>query len=489
MRIAHVTPEIAPLAKAGGLGDVAAALPVAQARAGHDVTVVVPGHPAVVAAVEPADARLPVACRLGGETLWGEARIGRHRGVRLVALVHDRFFARPGIYGENHVSYPDNGERFGWFCGAARDALRRLPGGPPDAVVCHDWPAALLPLLIRVHGDPLDPLADAGTLQVIHNLAHQGVFPLELAHRLEIPALWLDEQGAEALGRLNMLKAGIRFASYVVTVSPTYAREIVWPYRGEGLHRELHARGDDLVGILNGLDTETWDPARDPHLAARYDAGDLRGKHECKRALQRELGLGEDPRAPLFGMVSRIDRQKGIPLVAAVAPWLADEGAQFALLGSGDRDLLAPLEALARDRPRSVAVVSAFDEGLAHRIYAGADFFVMPSLFEPCGLGQMVAMRYGTPPVVRRTGGLADTVVDVDESPEHGTGFVFDHPDPGGLRWACGRALAVYRRDVAALDALRRRGMQCDFSWTVPAARYEALLARARRRESARVLR
>ncbi len=286
-----------------------------------------------------------------------------------------------------------------------------------------------------------------------------------------------------------MLKAGIVFSSFVVTVSPTYAREIVWPHRGEGLHRELHARGGDLVGILNGLDTETWDPASDPLLPARYDAGDLTGKGVCKRELQRSLGLSVDAARPVLAMVSRIDRQKGIPLVADVAPWLVEQGAQFVLLGSGDPELLAPLEKIARTWRQSVAVIPAFDEALAHRIYAGADFFVMPSLFEPCGLGQMVAMRYGTPPIVRRTGGLADTVTDLETGDGSGTGFVFDHPDSAALRWACGRALAVFRGPAGAIEDLRRRGMAQDFSWTGPAARYGRLVERASRRERHRVLR
>jgi starch synthase len=326
------------------------------------------------------------------------------------------------------------------------------------------------------------------SVMVVHNLAHQGIFPLELARKLEISDLFLDVDGVEALGAMNFLKGGILSASMVITVSPTYAREIVWPDYGEGLEQALLARGDDLVGILNGLDVADWDPARDPRLAAPFDAGDLAGKASCKAALQRELGLREGPEFPLFGVVSRLDPQKGIDLVEMVAPRLVEQHAQLVVLGVGQHRLIEPLIGLAGLWRQSVAVVERFDEALAHRIYAAADFFLMPSRFEPCGLGQMVALRYGAAPVVRRTGGLADTVRDLDAHPHTGNGFVFEHADAGGLHWACERALRLFREDPDRLDALRRAGMAEDFSWDRSARTYDKVLERAVLRERRRVM-
>ncbi len=490
MLIVHAAPEMAPFVKVGGLGDVVGSLPAAQAAAGHDVIVLLPGYrPALRAAAAVAGPLAGPSSRvevpwLGG-SLSGHALEIVDRGVRVVFLHHPELHDRDGVYGPPAGgSYGDNGLRFGWFAAAVIRWLRD-GGVRPDALLLHDWPAAPIATLLR--GDPRhgDPLAGTATALVIHNLAHQGIFPLDLLRELGAPDLFLDADGAEALGNANFLKGGIRHATVVVTVSPTYAREIVWPEFGEGLEGDLLARGDDLVGILNGLDVRTWDPSRDPWLPVPYDAGRLAGKAAAKEALQHALGFRVDPSLPLFGVVSRLAHQKGIDLVAAVAPWLVRESAQLVILGSGEAALVEPLRSLASTWRQSVAVVERFDEGLAHRIYGGADFFLMPSRFEPCGLGQMIALRYGTLPVVRRTGGLADTVVDVLDHPETGNGLLFEHADPGGLRWACERALELFRARPDLLTAARRRGMRADFSWARSAARYEEVLRRAAARERA----
>jgi starch synthase len=486
MRIAHISPEAAPFVKVGGLGDVASALPRAQAQDGHDVTLVLPGYSRVWSRLETTGTRFPVSYRLDGREIVGAAVEGRYEGVRVLAIDHQGFFGRDGVYGDVSGSYGDNGERYAWFSGAALSALRAL-SPPPEVIQLHDWPSALAASMLRAHSGAQDPLGRAASVLVIHNLAHQGVFPLELGRRLALPDVFLDQNGLEALGNLNMLKGGIYHSTAVATVSPTYAREIVWPAFGEGLERALQARGDDLVGILNGLDVNAWDPMSDDALAAPYGPNALSGKTVCKSALQKELGLRVDPAIPVFGMVSRIDRQKGVQLVEHVAPWLVEQGAQVVVLGSGTRSLIDPLHGLASMWRESVAVIEAFDEGLARRIYAGSDFFLMPSLFEPCGLGQMVALRYGTPPIARRTGGLADTVRDELES-ETANGFLFNHPDPFGLGWACGRALDLFRQNPARVETLRARGMSEDLSWSRSAKEYERLLDRAREKESRRVL-
>ncbi len=488
MHIVHVAPEMTPYAKVGGLGEVLGSLPVAQRRAGHRVTVILPGYH-----------RVMDSASLWGET-WGETRYlagGQdlsgslhrfdHEGVDVFAVWQPHFFDRKGIYGEAHGSFEDNADRFGWFSGAALNAARQLQPAP-DVIVSHDWPSALVPVYLRAHPQPDDPLAHAASIFVIHNLAHQGVFPRGSAARLNLPELWLDQDGLGSGAQLNFVKGAIRAATLLVTVSPTYARQILTPAHGRGLDADLRARSNDLFGILNGLDTDTWNPETDPHLPARYDRDDLSGKLECKLALQRDLGLRVDVDLPLFGMVSRIDAQKGIDLVGGAAPDLVARSAQIVILGTGQPSLLDGLRGLASHWQQSVSVIETFDEIVAHRIYAASDFFMMPSRFEPCGLGQLVALRYGTPPIAHRTGGLADTVFDADASPGRGNGFVFEVPDAEGLRWAGERALAMFGEDAARLSRLRRRGMEQDLSWDRSSEEHERVLELAVTRERGRIM-
>ena len=488
MHIVHVSPEMAPFAKVGGLGDVVGSLPPAQARDGHQVTVVLPAYQRILAqlGLDPRAGR-PVGYRFDGREVMGTAQETWHQGVRLLLVGRPEYFDRPGIYGDAGGSYWDNGERFGWFCGATLSALRDIPPAA-DVILAHDWPAALIPVFLRAHGYPDDPLEQTASAMMLHNVAHQGIFPGDLAARFAIPPLYTGEDLLESAGAMSFLKAGVAMATVVITVSPTYAKEILWPGYGEGLENLLLSRGDDLLGILNGLDVEAWNPANDTALPRPFSAADPSGKAEVKRALQHELGFRADPALPVFGMVSRIDPQKGVDLVEQVAPFLVERQAQVVVLGTGQRRLIEPLLGLASLWRQSVAVVERFDEALAHRIYGGSDFFLMPSRFEPCGLGQMAALRYGTLPIVRRTGGLADTVTDLDEHPETGTGFVFEHADASGLSWACERALRLFAEGPRALDPVRRRGMEQDFSWDHSARLYDHVLERAALREKRRVL-
>ncbi|MBP7148182.1 MAG: glycogen synthase [Acidobacteria bacterium] len=486
MHIVHIAPEMAPFVKIGGLGDVVGALPPAQARDGHQVTVVLPGYARVLGALGLAGQMgQPVSYRVDGYEVGGTVHTIEHHGVTVLLVAQADFFGRPEVYGGPEGGYLDNGLRFGWFSGAALSALRgREPA--PDAVVAHDWPAALSPVFQRAHRMPNDPLERTASAVVIHNLAHQGVFPFELARRFSLPHETLHPGALESLGWLNYLKGAIAYATTVITVSPNYAQEILWGGYSEGLEQTLRARAEDLVGILNGVDTEAWDPAHDVHLARRYDAGDLAGKLENKLALQRELGLREDPRLPLFSMIGRLDHQKGVDLLEAAAPGLVDREAQVVLLGAGPQRLVDPLIGLSRIWRQSVAIVRRFDDPLAHRIYAGSDFFLMPSRFEPCGLGQMIALRYGTIPIVRRTGGLVDTVRDIDEHPATGNGFVFNHADANGLAWACGRALRALRDRPELLAGMQRRAMEEDHSWDRSARTYDEVLEQAVQKERQR---
>lgn len=487
MHIAHIAPEMVPFAKVGGLGDVIGALPRAQVGRGHRVSVVIPGYRWLLDDPQRRGAAAPkVAFHYAGRDIVGVVRSWEHEGVRVIALEQPELFDRAAVYGEGGQSYPDNGLRFGWFAGAALAALA-AEDPVPDVVFAHDWPTALAPVFLRTHASVREPLGGAATVQAIHNLAHQGVYPLELARGFSIPEPYLGDAGVGSIGGLmNMLKGGILAATRVLTVSPTYAREILGPAYGEGLESVLAVREPELAGILNGIDVDAWNPATDPHLPRRYSLGDPSGKAECKAALQHELGLRERADLPLFGIVSRIDRQKGIDLIAEAAPRLVELEAQLVVLGTGVPGMLHSLHGLADIWKQSVAVVERFDEPLAHRIYAGSDFFLMPSRFEPCGLGQLVAMRYGTLPVVRRTGGLADTVTDLDTDPDRGTGFSFEDPIGLALQETCERAVHAFLHDGETLGSARRRAMAEDPSWDHSAAVYDRLIEEAVTAESQR---
>jgi len=477
-KVLFVTPELAPWAKAGGLGEVSRDLPRALAAAGADVRVLVPGYPALRAAF-PAAREIARLDSPGG-VLPPARLLDAAAEPRLCLLDCEPYYARGGgPYGDaDGADWPDNRLRFGLLSRAA--ALLGGAASPlswrPDIVHCNDWPAGLAPAwLAHARG------AGAATVMTVHNLAYQGNFPRHTMEELGLPPETFAPEGLEYHGQVSFLKAGLHYATKLSTVSPGYALEIQRPALGFGLEGLLARRAGDLSGILNGIDTDTWDPARDPHLASRYDATRLEAKRPNKLALQRELGLAEDGEAPLLGMVSRLVEQKGADLVAAIAPDLVRAGAQLAVLGSGARDIERLLLDAARGNPRSIAVRIEFSEPLAHRIEAGADIFLMPSRFEPCGLNQLYSMRYGTPPLVRRTGGLADSVIDAGERSSRrrgATGFLFEDPTPRALHAAIERALAAYR-DAPSWRALQRAGMARDASWARAAQDYLRLYQRA----------
>jgi starch synthase len=469
MEILFVASEVAPWSKTGGLGDVAAALPRALAARGHAVTVVSPRY----GGIDPlADGftRKEGLLRSRGEPTAAWVR----RGKPTFWLVeHERLFgARRGIYGEDGRDFPDNAERFTFLSRAAL-ALPGATGGRPRIVHANDWQTGLVPFLLRREHAEDPHLARARTVFTIHNLAYQGVFPKDVVPHLGLPwdAFHLD--GLEFYDQLSFLKAGLVFADALTTVSPTYAREIRTPEGGNGLDVLLRARAGDLHGILNGIDVAEWNPAADRHLPAHYSARALGGKARCKAALQRELGLPVRPDTPLAAVVSRLAEQKGMALLAAAVPELLARDVQLAVLGSGDARWEHALGRAAAERPDRMAVRLGFDEALAHRIEAGADVFLMPSRFEPCGLNQMYSLRYGTVPVVRAVGGLDDTVEDYDGW-NAGTGFKFRDYTPAALSLAVRRALDVHR-DRRAWRGLIARGMAQDFSWERSAASYEAL--------------
>jgi starch synthase len=472
MELLFVASEVAPWSKTGGLGDVAGALPRALAARGHRVAVVAPRYGSIDARAA-GFSRKDAALRVRGEAtaVWV-----KRAGPTFHLVENERLFgSRRGLYAEDGRDYGDNAERFTFL---SRAALA-LPGAMrlrPRIVHANDWQTGLVPYLLR-HEHADDPaLAGARTVFTIHNLAYQGTFPSAVIPHLGLPWDVFRPDAMEFYDRLSFMKAALVFADALTTVSPTYAREILTPEGGVALDPVLRHRRADLHGILNGIDVEEWNPATDPHLPAHYSAKALAGKGRCKAALQRELGLPSNPGVPLVGMVSRLAHQKGVDLVAAALGDLLSRDVQLAVLGSGERDLEVALARAARERPERMAARIGFDEGLAHRIEAGADVFLMPSRFEPCGLNQMYSLRYGTVPVVRAVGGLEDTVEDYDGW-NRGTGFKFREYTPAALLLAVRRALDAWR-DRRAWRGIVARGMAQDFSWDRSARSYEELYAK-----------
>ena len=472
MRIAMVASECEPYAKTGGLADVVDALSRALGELGHEVDVYLPMYRGiqVPAPAETLSLEVPMGTGLVPVTL----RSGRGHGYRLRLVDHAASFDRPDYYlVEPGVGpdYPDNSWRFTLLGRAALEAMR-VENRVADVLHGHDWEAApaILGLVHRYGADPL--FSRVATVLTCHNLAYHGWVPRDqVAPQLDLP------DGVGNADGVDLLREGLIAADLATTVSPTFARESLEGELGAGLDDVLRhgAATGRYMGIINGLDNELWNPATDADLPARYSASDMVGKQVCKVALAAELGL--DPDGPILAMVSRLDPQKGFDLLAAAAPGILDLGARICVLGTGDKRLVGELQLLARANPGRLAVVDRFDRTLARRMYAGADSFLMPSRFEPCGQSQMIAMRYGTPPIVRFTGGLVDTVIDADQDPINGTGFGFGPADPRALEATVGRALAAFA-EADRWARVVRNAMATDFSWRRPALDYVAAYRR-----------
>jgi starch synthase len=471
-----VASEVAPFAKTGGLADVASALPQALAARGHEVRVVMPNYDVVAAnGFHPMEAEPGI---LGFDL--GPRKVAA--GVRELPLgnVTVTLIDVPSIYrvGSIYTEGPEEAFRFAVLSRAALELCRRWQWSP-DVVHCNDWETALVPLYIRAmfENDPI--LGASSTVLTIHNLAYQGVYRADVIPSLGIGGFrdMLDQESLRA-GRIGILALGLMYADALTTVSPTYAREILTPELGFGLEGVLGSRADDLVGILNGIDTEVWNPARDRLIPHLYSAKSLWRKEWNKKALLERVGLVYEEGVPVFGIVSRLVEQKGIGLLPGpIAGLLERADARFVALGSGERRFEEALESLAQRFPGRAAFVSGYDEPLAHLIEAGSDVFLMPSQFEPCGLNQMYSLAYGTPPLVRKTGGLADTVQHWDPTNRTGTGFVFEHFDEGGVWWALNEAMNAYA-DRKGWKQLQTNGMAVDNSWDKAASEYEALYQR-----------
>ena len=477
LRVLFATPECAPWAKTGGLGDVSAALPAALEASGLDVRVLLPAYRPVLAATAGQSRALA--------TFAASARFPAARLLEapLPTGVPGWLLDCPALYDRDGGPYQDPATGLDWADNAVRFALlarvaAMLAGESsplewrPQVLHCNDWQTALAPVYAHFSGG-----AKAATVVCIHNLAFQGLFPPATAAEVALPPAVYSIDGAEFFGRLSFLKAGLAYADAITTVSPTYAQEIQREPLGFGLQGLLAARAGQLHGILNGIDEDVWDPATDALIARRYDAARLAAKRDNKRALQQRMGLPADADVPLFGFVGRLTAQKGVDLIAEAAGEILATPAQLAVLGAGERKLEDALRTLARARPREVAIGTGFDEPLAHLIEAGADAFLMPSRFEPCGLNQMYSQRYGTPPIAHATGGLCDSIVDCTPAAlasGTATGFLFHDPSADALVATIKRAIAAYR-DPATWQALQRNGMARDFGWGAGARRYAEL--------------
>jgi starch synthase len=464
MRVAFIAAECEPWAKAGGLADVVDALARALGQVGAPdvdglVDVFIPNYRGVPVPPNsrPHELSIPDPRARAGSIQLRTLEAETH-GYRLHLVDHPPAFDREGLYGTPSGDHPDNAWRFGVLCRAALERLR-LEDRPPDVIHIHDWHA--VPALLQAAVIP--ELAPTPFVLTIHNLAYHGWTPAAQVPDLGVPTNVLAK-GADGI---DLLRLGIERAELVNTVSPGFAAEALTPEFGMGLDGTLKARGDRFFGILNGLDTDLWNPATDAALAAGYARENRSGKARCRAALLAELGLETENDEPLLAMIGRLDRLKGFDLLAAAAPALLGRGIKLAVLGSGNPEIVAPMRDLAATAVgrKGIALAERFDRDLARRMYAGADGFLMPSRFEPCGTGQMVALRYGTPPIVHATGGLKDTVIDVAGDPARGTGFAFQDDSPDDLVDACDRFLTMFRAGGPAWERLLDRGMAVDFDW------------------------
>lgn len=472
--VAIISPEVAPFAKTGGLADMTSGLSLALESMGSKVSLIMPAYRQVLGGGFPEEDAggmgFPVAVSNRTEIATVlKSRLGQNINVYLIRC--DRYFDREHFYGTPEGDYPDNAERFAFFSRAALEVSRLIQ---PDVIHCHDWQSGLVPVFLRAQPEAYPEIASARTVFTVHNLGYQGLFWEPDWHLLNLDRKLFNPGCLEFYGKINFLKGGVVFADKITTVSPSYAEEIQTPEQGFGLDGVFRDRARDLTGILNGADYGAWNPESDPLITENYGARRTSGKKKCKAELQKKLGLAEEPGIPLVGIVSRLVSQKGLDLIEATLDDLLGRGIQLALLGSGEKKYEELLTRAAEQYGGKAAIRLGFDENLAHRIEAGADLFLMPSLYEPCGLNQIYSLKYGTIPIVRATGGLKDTVEDYDEDGNTGTGFVFGPNEPGALLDAVDRALRVFPQK-RKWNALMKRAMAADFSWDRSAREYDRL--------------
>ncbi len=475
LNVMFASSEMTPFAKTGGLADVVSSLPKALSNLGNvDARMVIPKYGFIYdSAYDLKELPDTLKFSIGGFPYEVRVKYLDIDGCIAYFLEHVGILTRNDIYG-----YDDDGYRFGFFARAVIE-LTKFLDFKPDIFHCHDWHAGMIPVYIKTiyQDDPF--FDDTATIFTIHNLAYQGRFSKELLPYLDISWEEFKLEKMEFWDGLNFIKAGIMYSDVVNTVSRQYSHEIQTPEFGEALDLPLRSRSNDLYGIVNGIDYDIWNPTTDDKIPAKYDLSSMDGKVKDKIALQKELGLPQNAQIPLIGFVSRLTYQKAPDLIADAAHEIISMGAQFALLGTGEKHYGTLLKKIAKDFPKNISANIMYDDSLARRIYAGSDMFMMPSRFEPCGLSQLISMRYGTIPVARRTGGLVDTVHEYDPTTGKGTGFLFDDISSDALIWATGRAIDVYRNDKNVWNKMVFNAMESDFSWGNSAREYIDLYRKA----------
>lgn len=450
MKVVFCASEVVPFAKTGGLADVCGSLPPALEDLGCEIVIITPRYGS--------SRNIPAPV----------VRIGHN--VRVYFIEDRHFFGREGLYGDLQGDYQDNLERFSYFCHQSLKLLKDIHFRP-DIIHCHDWHTALIPMLLKTKYQKDPFYRNIRSVLTIHNLAYQGVFPREKYNLIGVDGNLFHTQGLEFYNQINILKGGIIFSDVITTVSPRYAKEIQTPEFGCGLEGILRNRGGDIYGILNGLDYDAWNPQDDPFLAMPFSFQDAQGKARNRVALQNFLGMAVNPRRPLFGFVARLCYQKGIDLLVEAMDDIIQLGGQVVLTGIGERKYHRMLEECAKNYPRHVRIYLKFEEYLAHQVYGASDFFLMPSVYEPCGLGQMIALRYGSIPIVYKTGGLADTISLYDPIHYTGNGFLFTQYTKHDFVRAVGEALKVYK-DPKQMQFLVPHAMRYSFSWDKSAKVY-----------------
>ncbi len=481
LKILMISSECVPYAKTGGLADVVGALPQALTALGHEVIVVIPRYRSIDASRHGLSRFWDsLGVWMGNELEWCGVDTADNRGVTTYFIESDKYFGRAGLYHDaEYNDFLDNPRRFGFLTRAGLQLCIDM-GFAPDIVHVHDWQSALAPAYLKLWhwNDPV--LGGAASVLTIHNIAYQGKYPASVYDYLGLQLANFTPDKFEDYGAVNFLKGGIAYADALNTVSPTYADETRTPILGYGLAPYLNNRGTDYWGILNGVDYDEWNPATDRFIPIRYTLDKLRGKAVCKQELQRRLGLADEPKTPIVGVVSRLATQKGLDLLAdAIEEILDAMHVQFVLLGSGDKVLESFYGALPARYPGRVGVTIGYDNALAHWIEAGSDFFIMPSIYEPCGLNQLYSLKYGTLPIVRATGGLNDTVQQYDEATGAGTGFKFWEASTAAIFYTVGWAVSTYYDRPQHMQRMIQTAMLQDYSWTKSAGEYLELYERA----------
>ena len=470
MRIGFVVSEVEDLVKTGGLADVGKALPLALAELGHDVRIVMPLYQAIANQQNLSDACVPLSFTINGQQYSFAVKQLELHGVTVYLIDHEGFFQREGLYSDGYNAYGDNGERFGFLANAALHALGHV-GFIPDIIHCNDWHTALLPFFIRYNTDNNinHQFATTRTVLTIHNAAFQGVFERSSVNLLNGNAAIEHFNHSDYV---NFLQTGLQCCDGITSVSPNYAKELLTDLGSHGLSHILQRRRERLYGVLNGCDYSQWDPSTDVHIKTHFDSKDISGKKGCKLALQRFANLPKAAKVPVIGMVCRLTEQKGFGYIMPILERLLQHNVQLVIVGTGDPVVVEQLRHISGQFADKFTFVEGFSNEYAHWVEAGSDFFLMPSQFEPCGLNQMYSLAYGTLPIVRGVGGLKDTVVDLEQQPDHATGFVFLPPQSQALLDCIRRALLTYHENPKLFAQVQQRAMQTKFTWAQAASEY-----------------